>query len=262
MGPRRSPCPALLRIWGRVVTQLPMHPDITVPDDEDITIWRYMDFTKFVALLETRTLYFPALAELEDPYEGIMDEPSRREARERHPPSFAAMEALTRAVTCVSCWHMNEDESAAMWKVYCAEDAGIAIRSTPARLYQSIDASCKQGMYIGRVQYGRPWADTTRISVYGVALCKRRSFSYENELRAIWSRPFRPSRGQLADGTPAIKVEPGGAPVPIDPDVLIQSVRVAPKAPPWIANLIRRLPSRYGLAMDIEQSSLYDGPLT
>jgi hypothetical protein len=36
-----------------------------------VKIWRYVDFTKFVHMLATSSLYFPcATTELKDPYEG------------------------------------------------------------------------------------------------------------------------------------------------------------------------------------------------
>jgi len=39
-------------------------------DDESI-IWRFMDFTKFVSLLETNSLFFCRLDKLGDPFGGI-----------------------------------------------------------------------------------------------------------------------------------------------------------------------------------------------
>jgi hypothetical protein len=43
---------------------------ISQPSSEDLVIWRYMDFTKFVALLEARSLFFVRVAHLDDPFEG------------------------------------------------------------------------------------------------------------------------------------------------------------------------------------------------
>ncbi len=37
-----------------------------------LTIWRYMDFTKFVDLLEEQALVFPRTDLFEDPYEGLL----------------------------------------------------------------------------------------------------------------------------------------------------------------------------------------------
>ena len=35
------------------------HPSFHLPTNPSAKIWRYMDFTKFVSLLETNALYFP-----------------------------------------------------------------------------------------------------------------------------------------------------------------------------------------------------------
>ena len=40
------------------------------PPDSNIKIWRYMDVTKLVALMETRSLHFARADTLQDPFEG------------------------------------------------------------------------------------------------------------------------------------------------------------------------------------------------
>ena len=40
------------------------------PRNLDTPVWRYMDFTKFVSLLQNGGLYFPAIADLHDTFEG------------------------------------------------------------------------------------------------------------------------------------------------------------------------------------------------
>lgn len=44
-------------------------PSFDVPD-EHTTIWRYMDFTKFVSLLDKKTLYFTRSDKFDDKFEG------------------------------------------------------------------------------------------------------------------------------------------------------------------------------------------------
>jgi hypothetical protein len=45
------------------------HPLLSPPPD-DAVLWRYMDFTKFVSLLETSALFFCRPDQLGDPFEG------------------------------------------------------------------------------------------------------------------------------------------------------------------------------------------------
>ena len=40
------------------------------PPSSDAILWRYMDFTKFVSLLEKQALFFPRADKLGDPFEG------------------------------------------------------------------------------------------------------------------------------------------------------------------------------------------------
>ena len=48
------------------------HPAFEQPSDENVSLWRYMDFTKFISLLETSCLYFCRAdrLRLDDPFEG------------------------------------------------------------------------------------------------------------------------------------------------------------------------------------------------
>jgi hypothetical protein len=38
----------------------------------------------------------------------------------------------------VNCWHMNEHESAAMWRLYSQADEAICVQSTFARLADAV----------------------------------------------------------------------------------------------------------------------------
>ena len=40
------------------------HPVFLPPENENQKIWRYMDFIKFVSLLESRSIYFPSQIQL------------------------------------------------------------------------------------------------------------------------------------------------------------------------------------------------------
>jgi hypothetical protein len=48
------------------------HEIFTPPEDPTATIWRYMDFTKLVSLLETKSLFFARADKLGDAFEGSM----------------------------------------------------------------------------------------------------------------------------------------------------------------------------------------------
>ena len=46
------------------------HPVFEKPENENTKIWRYLDFTKFVSLLDKSALFFTRADRLNDPFEG------------------------------------------------------------------------------------------------------------------------------------------------------------------------------------------------
>jgi hypothetical protein len=111
----------------------------------DAKIWRYLDFPKFVALLESKSLFFCRADLFLDKHEGSFTK-SSVEFRERiwreNMPSIpdAAFKQITemhsfqkqeeRNNFYINCWHMNNHESAAMWELYGTRGQSIAIQST------------------------------------------------------------------------------------------------------------------------------------
>jgi hypothetical protein len=49
----------------------------------------------------------------------------------------------------VSCWHMNEHESAAMWKLYSSSNEAVCIQST----YRRLRCSLEESVMIGEINY-------------------------------------------------------------------------------------------------------------
>src|ERR1700730_17975937 len=122
------------------------HPKAVLPNDGE-ALWRYVDFAKFAWMLEQKALFFPRVSTFEDKYEGAFPDaqlPYKRtfgpllgtpegmpgEAEARHDKQMRDKAKMFRDRTFVSCWHLNEGESAAMWKIYSQHKEGIAIRTT------------------------------------------------------------------------------------------------------------------------------------
>lgn len=134
------------------------HPAFPQPKDPNIRIWRYMDFTKYVFMLETSSLYFARADMLGDPFEGsyskvnIQLRPIVYKDAQLPLRVFDDMVRFTRWVrewTYVNCWHMNEYESAAMWRLYAKSSDAIAIQTAYAKL-----AACLPNeVFLGAVQY-------------------------------------------------------------------------------------------------------------
>ncbi len=253
-------------------------PDLFHLPPGESTIWRYIDFTKFVSLLEKRALYFASVETLSksDPFEGLYTKANLaadqipfemipEEVRKEN-PAYADKDTYEksviqgtkairktaktwRAVTFVNSWHISTYESAAMWTLYLKSSEGIAIRSTVNRLRDSFSSYTEFAVFIGAVKYID--FDSEAILMGNPLLPymhKRRSFEHEKELRAMI---FGPQRGKisLTNASPGLYVQ-------TDLDTLIEAVYVAPGAEDWFLELIRSVCSRYGMKKAICQSDL------
>lgn len=226
------------------------HPDFEPPDDTT-PLWRYVDFTKFVYLLETRGLWFTRADRFVDRFEGSFTFEDARRRRDWAPPVREEVgrqiEAL-RSRTCLSCWHRNEYESAAMWELYLKSDEGVAIRSTFPRMQAAL-RNADTPVHIGVVRY----LDYDRESIpadttFAPLLHKRRSFAHENEVRALVQR----------DGDDD---DDDGRLVPCDLDGLIEQVFVSPHAPDWFQELVASISRRYGHGWRVVRSDLGRDPV-
>lgn len=144
----------------------------------------------------------------------------------------------------LSCWHINEDESEAMWRLYGTAGSGIAIESTEQKLRAALTA---EGINIDRVRYMDFDHDEIEKGhkLYGLFI-KRKSFVHEQELRATILLP-----------TPGV-----GTLVPCDIDALVTQIHIAPEAPMFYVEAVRYIVDRanIGIKAPIRRSTLMDPP--
>lgn len=237
------------------------HPKLSLPSDLQLRTWRFMDFIKFVALLEESSLYFSRLTELSDPLEGFLSKPVVQQMST--PPAGLSAEELkhfedvrqhnlgfmrwSRELLFVSCWHLNEHESAAMWRLYLKSDEGVAVQSTLARMIQAFTVA-PRSVFMGQMAYIDYDVDSMPTgNGFFLALHKRRSFEHERELRAIV--------------TPHELEDRIGIIVPVDLRSLIERVFVAPNSHPWVRDLVQKVLARFQLDVPVVHSALDDRPL-
>ncbi len=233
------------------------YPDFEKPR-ERARIWRYMDFTKFVSLLENKALFFPRADKLGDSFEGSFSRaniPTRTEIYgEVKPEYISEFNKLLREFTAISCWHINWYESAAMWKVYLKSNEGIAIRSNFERLKNSLKDK-KNDIYIGKVKYIDYEKEAVPEGSLQRFVHKRKSFKYEAELRAVIQK--LPRRGFSSRSKRPFD---NGLFVPVDLDTLISRIYVAPTSPEWLFELVKSVTNKYGLNKKVSQSDLDNEP--
>ena len=248
--------------------------NLSVEDSQ--SVWRYMDFAKFVAMLQQGGLYFPSAHKLEDPFEGALGlarrEPDWNEYYLDHfrkmvvtaPPEFSEPDfseerieseakrlleelkagSLRARSLLVSCWHANDMESEALWRLYCPPPTpGVAIRTTVGQLWEATaqDASA----VVGRVHYldfRHSFATIQNERIF----CKRRSLSHEREVRVTLQNDYEnPVKGKTHT---------------CDLSVLIEEVTIFPFAPLWFADVVSGAIEKFGYAFEVRQSELLEEP--
>lgn len=242
----------------------------------DAILWRYMDFTKFVSLLSTCSLYFPSAACFDDIFEGAKGPIGRKNTWDAFyldffrrsgrtiprnvqlvPPTDDDIEKdaqrllrelevagnFNREHTFISCWHESTHESEAMWRLYSTStDQALAIctsvGSVRAALGNTPDIS------IGRVEYID--YDSSFASISGAFWKKRKSFEHEREVRLLFTDYSDDNKLGIA--------------VPCNISELITSVVVSPKTPEWFFPLVVDVVARFGQKSPVKKSELTQVP--
>lgn len=139
-----------------------MKREYEVPRPSDV-LWRYMDLSKLIYLIAKRALYFPSAECFPDNFEGAKgsldrkskwddfylnffkkavstapgqspqfnDESYITQEAQRLLAELHYMGAQSRKNTYISCWHMSDYESEAMWKLYSKDNTNaVAIQTT------------------------------------------------------------------------------------------------------------------------------------
>lgn len=238
----------------------------------DTPLWRFMDFSKLVAMLSDRAIYFARADTLGDPFEGARGIVARRDEwkdytmkyyREliANPPapykntkSDAEIEAealklyknveenSAREITeqYVNCWHSSDVESEALWRLYCPPPApGVCIKTTFGALDRALQS--EEEIRFGHVQYidfRKHFAGT-----YDRIFWKRKSLSHEAEVRAVIN--------QEPDFS-----EEKGLRVPANLEAFIEAIIVSPFSPQWFENVLKRTLERFGVNVPVIASEL------
>jgi hypothetical protein len=264
-----------------------------VPPDKAI-IWRYMDIGKFLSMITRSELFFPSIKHLRaiDPYEGAIPEGEieyLRALEKLHLDSFVEHGAMTKEqrqeaearqpryhemqinrdefesnFTYVSCWHENESESDAMWRIYGGLTGAVAVQSTFGRLCATVERAseplrsgmppdnprilCGRVKYLDFINWKPPQLWTARY------FQKRRPFEMDHEVRAVLKYlPFVASEtGNYHFDDARYVVDTSqlreGLSLKIGLRELIAKIHVSPFAPNWIVNPIVDVLKRFELA--------------
>jgi hypothetical protein len=250
-----------------------------------------MDVGRFLALLSNKALYFSRKHDLDDPWEGVVPPVgvhravcelygSEENARFGEESVHETGEAVaSRAV--LSCWHANDRESVAMWRLYTSGAEGVAIQTTIGRLKEAFEQEpCSVTIaYVRYVDHltedlGRAWA----LDPLSPLFCKRRGFEHEHEVRCVIAHPEREREQALAlsERRPELRQQfpvldqwatvvdgdlgDGGLVVPVKLSAVIERIVVSPRYPSWAVPALQATVDKAGLAVRVETSSLLEPP--
>lgn len=245
-----------------------------------------MDLAKYLSMLNQRCLFFAKASLLGDPFEGSATklmvaqreyiknnrttDPALADWKNVPDHFFDQMSGITRNAVddnLLNCWHMNEHESAAMWKLYSSSDEAVCIQSTYRRLRLCLPSS----VLIGEVDYINYNTDEFAThNVFNFIMHKRVSFSHERELRAVFWDVYRvAAQNPGSENDPKLvearryraKMGPTGLPLEVDLTALIEHVYVSPAAAPWFVSLVTDMTAKCGFAFPVSQSELAASPL-
>lgn len=236
---------------------------------EDAKIWRYMDFAKFASLLTTSSLFFSKLKNLGDPWEGEWPDYYYEVIKNqiiKTKPSFQNKDDTSSLLqqlingkniiydyTYVNCWHINNYESAAMWKLYSLTNQGIALKTTVGKLRNEIlkrdeEFEIRRIEYIDH-NYFRPETNNN-LSMTEPIFYKMKAFEYECELRvAFLDKKILQNVTTIYEGEnlEEYKNPLPGRNIPIDLAKIIDAIHISPVAPEWIESVVKSLLEKYGL---------------
>ncbi|HMQ74718.1 MAG TPA: AP2/ERF family transcription factor [Flavobacteriales bacterium] len=235
-------------------------PNFAPPEDVNIKVWRYMNFTKFVYTLEKKALFFSHVDDLGDPYEGELSFANKKlrsfiYSRSKQKPDLNDLNLElqeTRKRIFVNCWHMNKSESDAMWKIYAKSNEAICIQSTYTKLRKSLPEIVKTGK-IKYIDYDRSWIPES--DPYYPYLHKRDSFSHEKEIRGLID-----SLDIASSDAERFQTTSKGIWVEVPLSGLVDVVYVAPNSPSWFKDLVEAVMQRYALRKKVIRSPLLYKP--
>lgn len=270
-------------------------------------LWRYTDLPKFLHLITTKSLWLTnaEILATEDPYEGApgaiqfphrvwksldeMPKSLRKALLKRHsrdadrsPSAIFRSWCMEQEQVCimllagrrqfmVNCWHAGQHESAAMWKIYGAPGAGVAVVTNGARLSAALQGE-ERTLYLGGVNYVDPDYVSLGISnAFEPIMIKRSNYAYEQEVRLVhwdttshhdplknfnWDEDalrFTDLVDDPRDVTPGISLS-------CDIEALVEKVVVSPFAPPWYLTTLLELRDQLGFKFPVVPSPLNDKP--
>lgn len=259
------------------------HPCL-IPVNDNLSIWRYLDFYKFKSLLETSSLFFCRADKFSDPFEGSL--PARvaenrinffKHVDSIHGNEFDETSARlnieglgdrhmkTKQATVINCWHINDTESDAMWRLYLKDNEGVAIQSNISRIKETISCVTESiGMskvrylnYENDIWYHEIDYPITTYNTLTPLVHKRIEFSQENEFRLLMNVDAVNDDEDFW----LLQENQKGKFVKVNLNVLTESIYLPPTIDKIAEGKIKEMSRKYGYDFEFRESKLSKPPI-
>ncbi|MFM0640035.1 hypothetical protein PQQ63_25405 [Paraburkholderia metrosideri] len=239
---------------------IPGQPRINEHLKHDDVLWRYVDAAKFLDFLENSTLFFCRADNFSDKFESAFTPTLRGEIENSYLANrinftYAQFKQRMRQTVFINCWHKDQDDSAAMWALYGKSECSVALTTMVGRLAECLTkVNLPHDLAIEKVEYIKHWRDPKiDIAPYArVFAYKTKAYQHEKEVRVLLDRSLNEFDAEMPAGGMSIKV---------DHNSLLRSIVIAPEAPAWFDQLVRRTAARYGLSAPVRRSKLAAAPI-
>lgn len=223
-------------------------------------------------MLQRKTLYFRRIDSFEDQFEGYYTEAMHRnfetyvemlklqlkdtklnddDIRLAVRRSFELSKTM-RTELFANCWHMNYEESHAMWRLYTMQSESIAICTRFDKLFDLLPSSCM----LGAVTYIDYKEDIIQIgNTLYPAMHKRKSYEHEKEVRAVYWKDY-----QMGNSNDADFPDDRGCYIKINVENLIEKIYVSPNSSAEFAIVVENVARNYGVSSKILRSEVNAPP--
>lgn len=238
--------------------------ELCIAPNPDLVIWRYMSLQKFELLLNDKALFFCRADKFPDPFEGSIP---KREAEHRNKSygndnGISNLHKRLKGHFLVNCWHVNNGENDAMWRLYLKDNDGVALKTTVQNLLDSFietteDIYCSLIRYI---DYEKDiWLPPTvkGYNMFSPMLHKRSEFSHENELRLVHQIEYN---NRDIDEFWRSQPKEKGKNISVNLNKLINIVYSAPTSNQFQISRIEEIIQKKGFDFKVEKSKLDNEP--
>lgn len=227
-------------------------------DEKKIKLWRYIPLESLVDILENKRLLLTPGIYFEDPWEGFfpLGQVKKQLKRlygesydEKHNDFPCIMRECWRRSYQISCWHSNNYESVAMWKIYAPQNRGVALLTTLELLKGEIRTSARieKIKYVDSVTDEKPALNPANMFCF-----KLKSFAFEKEWRVL--KTGENLREDIEASTTTLStsiLKPvKNVAVSIWPPELIQKIVVSPLSNEMFREAVRAILKKYNFPLD------------